>query len=63
MEETPTEFSDMQLRRFFSVLFVLRARRHLKTLAGLYGWTPSQLTEYENQFICVSKMVPEWNHK
>ena len=43
-----------------TILFVARAKRHLKTLAEVYGWTPAQLTEYEERFIKIGEHVPVW---
>jgi hypothetical protein len=46
-----TEYSESTVRRFLTVLFTLRARRHLRTLAELYGWSPEQLADAEVRFI------------
>jgi hypothetical protein len=49
--ETPREFADSQIRRFMTVLLTARAKRHLKTLAELYGWSPETLAAHEERFI------------
>lgn len=58
--ETKKEFAESQVRRFMTVLFIARARRHLRTLAGLYGWTPETLATYETRFITTSSTVPRF---
>ena len=58
---TIQEFTDGQLRRFLTVLFITRAKRHLKTLAELYGWSPEMYAEYEQQFIKPAAFVPTFN--
>ena len=58
--ETAEEFAEGQLRRFLTVLFVKRAKRHLKTLADLYGWSPEMLAENEQRFIQTAKFLPVW---
>jgi len=58
-----TEYSESQIRRFMTMLFTLRARRHLRNLAILYNWTPETLSEYEQRFIQTANMVPVWTHK
>lgn len=61
MEYEPRkEFIDGQLRKFFTVLFVTRARRHLATLATLYGWTEEQKEEYDERFIKITDCVPSY---
>jgi len=55
------EFADAQMRRFLTVLFVTRAKRHLKTLADLYGWSPEMCAEYEQRFIKPAEFVPRFN--
>jgi hypothetical protein len=52
---------EAQVRRFMTVLFVTRAKRHLKTLAELYGWSPETLASYEEEFIRVADFVPVWS--
>jgi hypothetical protein len=52
--DTRQDFIDCQLRRFLTVLFVTRARRHLATLATLYGWTEEQKAEYDERFIKIT---------
>jgi hypothetical protein len=49
--ETPHEFADSQIRRFMTVLLTIRAKRHLKTLAGIYGWSPETMAENEERFV------------
>lgn len=46
-----------------TMLFILRARRHLKSLAVLYNWTPDMLSEYEQRFIHTADMIPSWHHE
>lgn len=58
--ETAEEFAEGQLRRFLTVLFVKRAKRHLKTLADLYGWSPETLVENEERFIKTTAFLPSW---
>jgi hypothetical protein len=59
--ETADELADGQIRRFLTSLFVARARRHLKTLAALYDWSPTTLAEYEQRFIKTIDCVPRWS--
>lgn len=59
--ETTTEFSEGQVRRFMTVLFIARARRHLRKLAEIYGWTPETLATYEKKFILTEGMVPTFS--
>jgi len=56
--ETAEEFAEGQVRRFLTVLFTMRAKRHLKTLADLYGWSPELLAENESRFIKTAACVP-----
>ena len=56
--ETPKEYAEAQVRRFMTVLFVTRAKRHLRTLAELYGWSPETLAANEQRFIRVADHVP-----
>jgi hypothetical protein len=56
--ETPHEYAEAQVRRFMTVLFVSRAKRHLRTLAELYGWSPETLAANEQRFIRVAEHVP-----
>jgi hypothetical protein len=49
--ETPHEFADSQIRRFMTVLLINRAKRHLKTLADIYGWSPETLATNEERFV------------
>lgn len=58
--ETADEFAEGQIRRFLTVLFVARAKRHLKTLAELYAWSPEMLAEYEQRFIKIGNHVPRF---
>jgi len=58
--ETAAEFADGQVRRFLTVLFTLRAKRHLNTLATLYGWSPETLAEHESRFIKPTNYVPRF---
>ena len=46
-----TEYSESTVRRFLTVLFTFRARRHLRTLAEIYSWSPEQLAAAETRFI------------
>jgi len=41
-----------------TVLFTERAKRHLKTLAVEYNWSPQMLAEYEARFIKPIDFVP-----
>jgi hypothetical protein len=56
--ETKKEFAESQVRRFMTVLFIARARRHLRNMATIYGWTPETLAAYEKRFILTEDMVP-----
>ena len=56
--ETSKEYAESQVRRFMTVLFVTRAKRHLRTLAELYGWSPETLAANEHRFIRVADHVP-----
>jgi hypothetical protein len=56
--ETPKEYAEAQVRRFMTVLFVTRAKRHLRTLAELYGWSPETLAANEQRFIRVADHAP-----
>lgn len=56
--ETPREYAEAQIRRFMTVLFVNRAKRHLQTLAEHYGWSPETLAANEQRFIRVADHVP-----
>jgi len=49
--ETPAEYQESQVRRFYTTLWIARARRHLQTLAKLYGWSPETLAAHETTFI------------
>jgi hypothetical protein len=44
-----------------TVLFTMRAKRHLKTLADLYGWSPDQLAENEARFIKTVNCIPTFS--
>jgi hypothetical protein len=59
--ETPQEYATSQVRRLMTVLFSLRAKRHLRSLADLYGWTPEQLAAHEARFITTQYCVPEFS--
>ena len=52
------EVAEASVRRFMTVLFLARAKRHLRTLAEHYGWSSAQLAEYEARFIHMGNMVP-----
>ena len=56
--ESPAEEAEAQVRRLLTTLFVIRAKRYLKTLAVHYGWSPETLAEYEIRFIKMSDFVP-----
>lgn len=56
--ETTAEYAEAQVRKFMTVLFLARARRHLKTLATLYGWSPETLAEHEDRFLKIGSFVP-----
>ena len=53
-----TEFAEGQVRRLLTVLFNARAKRHLKTLADIYGWSPETLAENEARFIKTVACIP-----
>ena len=57
--ETAEEFAEGQVRRFLTVLFVARAKRHLKALAEMYNWSPEQLTDAEQRFLKPIAFVPQ----
>lgn len=61
--ETPDEYEEAQTRKFMTYLFYLRAKRHLKTLAEIYGWSPELLQARENQFLIPSMFVPTFQEK
>lgn len=56
----PREYAETSVRRYLTVLFTQRARRHLRILADHYGWTPEQLAEYENRFLRAAYMTPRF---
>lgn len=56
--QSRAEFEESQVRRLMTVLFLTRAKRHLKTLAEVYSWSPEQLAEYEARFIQYNACVP-----
>jgi hypothetical protein len=58
--ETPKEFAESQVRRLMTVLFIARAKRHLRTLATLYGWPPETLALHEARFIRTESMIPQF---
>jgi hypothetical protein len=49
--QTTQEFAESQIRRFFTVLFTVRAKRHLRTLAEHYGWSAETLATHEARFL------------
>jgi hypothetical protein len=51
--QTVQEFSESQTRRFFTVFFTVRAKRHLRTLAEHYGWSAETLATHEARFLRV----------
>ena len=53
-----SEWSEAMIRQFLTHLFVLRAKRHLQTLAASYGWSPEITANYESQFITTEAMTP-----
>jgi hypothetical protein len=53
-----SEWSESMIRQFLTQLFVLRAKRHLQTLAAAYGWSPETTANYESQFITTEAMTP-----
>ena len=59
--ETAEEFAEGQVRRFLTTLIVARKRRHLKTLAEVYGWTPEQLADAEQRFLKTADCVPTFS--
>ena len=54
----PDEFADASIRRFFTHLFITRAKRHLARLALIYNWSETQLEEYTTRFIVDSNFIP-----
>ena len=67
------EYAEASIRKFLTVLFTLRARRHLQKLADLLktdeklqkealinGWSAEKLLESEALFIQPSNFVPTW---
>jgi hypothetical protein len=50
-QPTIAEFAESQSRRFFTVFFTMRARRHLRTLAEQYGWSSEVLASHEARFL------------
>jgi hypothetical protein len=58
--ETRAEFTAAQARKFLTVLFVTRARRHLRTLAEHYNWSPEELAANEARFLRTADCVPEF---
>ena len=56
--ETSQEFAEGQVRRLMTVLFISRARRHLRTLAAAYGWSPETLAAHEARFIRTADFIP-----
>jgi hypothetical protein len=61
-DETAEEFRQRLVRRFLTVLFIIRAKRHLKTVAEAFGM-PERQQEYETQFIKDAEMVPRFADK
>ena len=55
------EYAAASVRKFLTVLFTLRARRHLQRLAEIYGWSPEELAKNEARFIQPSNFVPVWS--
>lgn len=55
------EYSEASVRKFLTVLFTLRARRHLQKMAEIYGWSPEELAKNEARFIQPSNFVPVWS--
>ena len=56
--DTTAEAAEAEVRKFLTTLFFIRAKRHLKTLSEIYGWSPETLTEYEARFIKIGECVP-----
>ena len=56
--ESSAEYATSQLRKLMTILFVERAKRHLRSLANLYGWTAQELTDAEARFIMTRDFVP-----
>jgi hypothetical protein len=52
------EYRESQLRRFLTVFFMIRARRHLRTLATLYKWSPEHLAAQEARFLRQADFTP-----
>lgn len=52
--------ANAEIRKFMTLLFIERARRHLRTLATEYGWSPQVLAENEARFIKHVDMIPTW---
>jgi hypothetical protein len=61
-DETAEEFRQRLVRRFLTVLFIMRARRHVKAVAEAFGM-PERQQEYEAQFIKDAELVPHFADK
>lgn len=52
------EYRETHLRQFLTVLFIKRAKRHLRALATLYNWSPEYLAEAETRFLQQAYLTP-----
>ena len=52
------EYTESQVRRFLTTLFITRARNHLKRLAEIYNWSEATLAEHEERFLKTADFVP-----
>lgn len=59
--QTLQEFKEAHVRRFLTVLFITRARRHLRVLGEMYGWSPEQLAANTERFIRYHEHVPRFS--
>jgi hypothetical protein len=53
------EYRETQIRKFLTVFFMIRARRHLRTLATLYKWSPEHLAAQEARFLRQADFTPQ----
>jgi hypothetical protein len=58
MQTSRKDFAEATVRKFMTVLFIQRAKRHLAVLAAQYKWTAAELEENERRFIQDHKFVP-----
>jgi len=58
MQTSRKDFAEATVRKWMTVLFIQRAKRHLAALAERYKWTSTELAEYERRFIQDYRFVP-----